>query len=111
MVTLSKAQFKEQLKDPEVAHIKRSIHLLRKTLREYDWVVTSHHDKRCKCFELKITPRSYDFKYYDIHWVQQYFNDAYDATVDAFRGRTYTTVANDMCDTIKISLPYNRPEA
>lgn len=108
MATLTKAQFKEHLKNPEVAHIKRNIHLLRKALKGYNWIITSHHDKRCKCFELKMASYVYDFKNYDFHGVEQHFNDVYAELRDIFKGCVYTTVTNSMCDIIEISLPYNR---
>lgn len=110
MATLTKTQFKEQLKDPEIATIRRKIHLVRKAVKEHNWMVTSHHDKRCKCFDLKMTPRVFNVKNYGRHWVEQHFNDVYKVTADILKGRSYTTITNDMCDTITISIPYNRPK-
>lgn len=41
MAILTKAQFIQQLKDPEVATIKRIIHLLRKTIKPYGRSIVS----------------------------------------------------------------------
>lgn len=109
MATFTKAQFKEQLKNPEVATIKRNIRLLRKIIRSYDWSVVSHHDKKRKCFELTLTPRSYDFTNYDRGWNAHNFNEVYGALLEIFRGHA-ATIVNDMGDIINASIPHNRPK-
>jgi len=111
MATLTKSQFKEQLKNPEVASIKRNIHLLRKTIREYDWAIISRNDKKYKCFELTLTPSIYELGNYNLNWDAHHFNDVYEALMEIFGGRVGATVVNDMGDIIDVLLPYDRPKA
>ena len=56
MTALTKAEFISQLKEPQVARVKRRIRLLRKTIRPFKWKVTSRHDKQMKYFNVEIRP-------------------------------------------------------
>lgn len=103
MATLSKAQFKEQLKDPEVASIKRDIRLFRKIIKEYNWMVISHNNKKRKCFELKIVPRNDENREAHYHYSDQ----IYYMLTQAFKNLSASMV-NDMGDIIKASVPYHK---
>jgi len=109
MATLTKTQFKEQLKNPEVATIKRNIRLFRKTIRPYSWGVISRNDKRYKYFKLIIAPRVYDFNNYNSYWEERHYDKVYEILIHTFKG-IGPCVFSDTGDMIEVSIPYNRPK-
>ena len=57
MAKLTKNQFLDQLKDPEVASIQRTISAIRKAIRPLGWRIQAHNNKKDKCFEIIAIPR------------------------------------------------------